>query len=164
MTIAGELMYHLPYSESPRDEFQAPNGEWYATLRAIAFDGWLLWKHALPEDLQLWPRLTPEIYGTIEVLAKRIHNLHQLLPDYRRLCDTPFKVSRWWDPTDDSGDWLDGGRVLLRINGYRARDVEHEIPARLKGQLLIQPRSVHWLEISLPEARHLHSSAVGESP
>lgn len=112
----------------------------------------------------LWPQLNHDVFGTIETLARRIHNLHQLFPDYRRLSDTPFTVSRWWDPTDDSGEWLYGDRVLLRINGYCAKDVDHETPQRLKGQLLIQPRSLHWMEISLPEGPRLMSSGAGESP
>ena len=144
------MRFHLPYSESAEDEFQAPDGGWYCTLRAIAFDGWLLWRHALPDDSALWPELTAEVFETIEVLGKRIHNLHQLLPDYRRLSDTPFKVSRWWDPTDDSGEWICGDRVLLRLNGYTAQDIQQMTPTRLKGQLCLQPRSKHWIEISLP--------------
>lgn len=160
MTTAGELTFHLPFSESPADEFQAPNGEWYATLRAITYDGWLLWKHALPEDTMLWPQLTEEVYGVIELLAKRIHLLHQCFPDYRRLVDTPFTVSRWWDPTDDSGEWLTGERVLLKVNGYTARDVLQEVPVRQKGQLLFQPRSTNWIEISLPP-ESLKRRAVG---
>jgi hypothetical protein len=148
------VKYHLPCSESPADEFQTPSGEWFTTLRAIAFDGWLLWKHALPEDPLLWPAMDHDVFVTIEALARRVHSLHQLLPDYRRLTDTPFAVSRWWDPTDDTGEWLTGERALLRINGYTARDVEQEIPPRLKGQLKIQARSLNWLEISLPEGPH----------
>lgn len=149
------MIYHLPYSESPLDEFCSPTGEWLCTLRAIAFDGWLLWRHALPDDIYLWPLLSQEVFETIESLARRIHNLHQLLPDYRRLSDTPFTVSRWWDPTDDSGEWNFGDRVLLRINGYTAQELEREIPPKLKGQLLLQPRSTNWIEISLPAERRL---------
>jgi len=157
-------MYHVPYSESPVDEFRTPSGEWYATLRAIAFDGWLLWKHALPEEHYHWSALSQEAFANIETLAKRIHNFHQLFPDYRRLCDTPFKVSRWWDPSDDTGDWAGGSRVLLRINGYTARDIQQEIPSRLKGQLQVQPCSVHWVEISLPEGLCCYSSAADGTP
>lgn len=157
------MRFHLPYSECPEDEFQTPDGEWYCTLRAIAFDGWLLWRHALPDDPILWPALTTEIFETIELLAKRIHNLHQLLPDYRRLSDTPFKVSRWWDPTDDTGEWLLGDRVLLKLDGYTAQDIQQMTPPRLRDQLCLQGRSRHWLEISLP-LEPPHSSAAAGSP
>lgn len=158
------MTYHLPYSESPSDEFCSPSGEWLCTLRAIAFDGWLLWRHALPEDAMLWPLLSQDIFSTIETLGRRIHNLHQLFPDYRRLSDTPFTVSRWWDPTDDTGEWCFGDRVLLRVNGYTAKDIEHETPPRLKGQLVVQPRSLHWLEISLPEGPRLNQREADGNP
>lgn len=158
------MTYHLPFSESPADEFRTPSGEWFCTLRAIAFDGWLLWKHALPDDILLWRDLNDDVFNTVEALARRIHNLHQLLPDYRRLSDTPFKVSRWWDPTDDTGEWCFGDRVLLRINGYTARDVSQEIPSRLKGQLTIQQRSLNWIEFSLPEGPHLRSREADGTP
>lgn len=145
------MTYHLPYSESPSDEFCSPTGEWLCTLRAITFDSWLLWRHALPEDLLLWPELTQPVFDSIVLLAQRIHNLHQLLPDYRRLADTPFQVSMWWDPTDD--DFAAGDRVQLRIIGYTAREIEQEVPHRLKSLLTILPLSTHWVEISLPQQR-----------
>lgn len=151
MTSGIDYMYHLPYSESVVDEFRTPDGEWYATLRAIAFDGWLLWRHALPEDHTLWPNLTHSVFETIQLLGQRIHNLHQLFPDYRRLSDTPFQVSCWWDPSDRSGEWTHGDRVLLRILGYTARDVEQEVPPRLKSSLMLTAKSTHWLEVRLPE-------------
>ena len=143
------MTFHDPYSESPFDEFQAPEGEWYSTQLAVTFDGWLLWKHALPDDPYLWPQLTMQAYETIQLLAKRIHAVHQLFPDYRRLDNTPFHVSRWWDPTDDSGQWLTGERLLCKINGYTAREVQTELPHRQRSLLAIQPRSPHWVEISL---------------
>lgn len=143
------MPFNVPFSESPHDEFQAPDGEWYSTLRAVTYDGWLLWKHALPDDLYLWPQLSAEAYDNIQLLAKRIHAIHQLFPDYRRLDDTPFTVSRWWDPTDTSDDWHLGGRLLCKIQGYTASDVEAETPHRYRSLLQIQPRSKHWIEISL---------------
>lgn len=164
MTTGGDLAYHVPYSESPRDEFQLPNGLWYSTLRAIAFDGWLLWRHALPEDMQLWPQLSQPVFETIEVLAQRIHNLHQLFPDYKRLADSPFRVSMWWDPSDDSGDWCNGDRVQLKILGYTAREIEQELTPRLKAQLQILPLSKHWVEISLPEALHSRAREAAGTP
>lgn len=164
MTTGGDLSYHVPYSESPRDEFQTPSGAWYSTFRAIAFDSWLLWKHALPEDIQLWSQMTQPVFETIEVLGQRIHNLHQLLPDYKRLSDSPFRVSMWWDPTDDSGDWNRGDRVQLKLLGYTAHDIERELPSRHRNQLRILPLSRNWIEISLPEEHCLHLRGADETP
>lgn len=150
MTTGGDLSFHLPYSEAPEDEFCAPDGQWYSTLRAVTFDNWLIWRNVLPDDLTLWPQLTADVFETVQCLAKRIHHIHQLFPDYRRLWDSPFKVSRWWDPTDDTDEWLHGDRVLLRIQDYTAKDIQQLVPTRLKGQLYLQPRSTNWIEISLP--------------
>jgi hypothetical protein len=142
--------FNLPYSETPRDEFLTPTGEWFYTLRAIAYDGWLQWRHALPEEQSLWGDLDLETFETIQLLAKRIHNLHQLLPDYRRLLDSPFTVSRWWDPTGTDEDYHSGARMLCKIDGYTSGDIQQEMPKRWTSQLTVKPLSAHWLEFSLP--------------
>lgn len=144
------MPFHLRYSESPADEFRTPDGEWLYTLRAITFDNWLLWRHALPEDQQSWHLLDRPAYCNIQRLAKLIHSVHEQFSNYKRLEDTPFSVSCWWDPFDDSGQWVRGDRVLLRIKGYTALEAQREIPPRLKNSLLAQPRSLHWIEFGLP--------------
>jgi len=111
------MTYHCPASFGPNEEFLAPTGEWLSVFRAIAYDSWLLWRHALP--------------------------------DYRRLNDTPFTVSRWWDPLDDQEDWQLGGRCLLKINGYESRHIPIEAGGRFG--LTITPISAHWLEFALRE-------------
>lgn len=157
------MPFNVPYSESPRDEFQTPGGVWYSTLRAITFDSWLLWRHALPEDIALWPQLTQPVFDSIEALGLRIHQIHQLLPDYRRLSDSPFHVSIWWDPADTSGDWSLGDRAQLRINGYTASDIHNELTPRLKASLQLRTLSKHWIEVSLPRQQQMNSEA-SESP
>lgn len=147
------MPFHLPFSETERDEFQAPTGEWFYTLRAITYDGWLLWRHALPEDQMLWSQLNETSYDAIQLLARRIHVLHQLLPDYRRLTETPFTVSRWWDPAGFDDGYHAGDKMLCKINGYTAADIEYEMPKRLTSQLLARPVSTNWIEFSLPPAR-----------
>jgi hypothetical protein len=142
--------FHLPFSETPWDEFQAPTGEWFYTLRAITYDGWLLWRHALPEEQMLWSALDAETFDAIQLLAKRIHALHQLLPDYRRLTDTPFTVSRWWDPNGTDDDYHRGDRMLCKIEGYTANDIVYEMPKRISTQLILRPLSKKWMEFSLP--------------
>lgn len=154
------MTFNVPYSESPSDEFQAPNGVWYSTLRAITFDSWLLWRHALPDDISLWPQLTQPVFESIEALGLRIHQLHQLLPNYRRLSDSPFCVSIWWDPTDTSGTWSLGDRAQLRIAGYTASDIQHELTPRLKSCLHFQVLSKHWIELSLPQREQPTDSAA----
>jgi hypothetical protein len=143
------MTYHCPASFGPNEEFLAPTGEWLSVFRAIAYDSWLLWRHALPDNPNHWPLLDAGTFETIGRLGQRIHNLHQTLPDYRRLNDTPFTVSRWWDPLDDQEDWQLGGRCLLKINGYESRHIPIEAGGRFG--LTITPISAHWLEFALRE-------------
>lgn len=140
------MPYNCPASFGPNEEFLTPDGQWFSVFRAVAYDSWLLWRHALPDNPNHWPLLNQEAFETIGVLGQRIHDLHQTCPDYRRLSDTPFTVSRWWDPLDDDG-WQRGDRCLLRIDGYEARQLPLDNAARLG--LLARPVSAHWIEFNL---------------
>jgi hypothetical protein len=128
--------------------FRTPAGEVYSTHRAVTYDNWLLWIHALPDNPELWRRMDEAAFATIQVLGKRLHLLHQMLPNYRRLSDTPFTVSRWWDPLDNEDDWHLGGRCLLRIDGFSCRQLP--LDAAPKLGLVARPVSENWVEFSLP--------------
>jgi len=148
MTTTPEpYLSRVPYAESPAEEFQGPNGEWFTTLRAIVHDGWLLWRDALP-GCPLRRPVDEQAARGITTLARRIHAAHMSFPEYRNLSDTPFTVGRWWDPKDQSGEWNLGTRVLLKLNGYSATRLATKIPKRL--ELHTQIRSEHWLELCLP--------------
>lgn len=134
-----------PATFGPNEEFLAPTGEWFNIYRAISLDNWLIWKDALPEETYLWPQLNRDVYESIRALGARIHGLHQLLPDYRRLNDSPFTVSRWWDPRDDEG-WQNGDRCLLKIDGYSTRQLPLDHCPGLG--LHVRVVSNHWLELS----------------
>jgi hypothetical protein len=141
---------HLPYAATPADEFQLPDGSWAYVLRAIVTDSWLLWQHALPADLALRRQLDAPAVAGITALAQELHQAHLRFPDYRQLVDSPFQISCWWDPSDPRDHWRAGTRLLGRIAGYRAAEVVQQLagcPA-----LAVQPRSLHWLEISLRPA------------
>ncbi|MEN9859949.1 MAG: hypothetical protein RLZZ515_431 [Cyanobacteriota bacterium] len=140
---------HLPYCDAPEMEFQGPNGDWFLVHRAIAFDGWLLWKHALPDRRPKGP-LPEDLARNITELAQRIHLAHQQFSDYRLLVDSPFTVSRWWDPSDETGEWSSGRSILCRVNDFLADEVQRMIPKRL--ELGVRICSKRWLEISLPAA------------
>lgn len=142
------MRYHVAASFGPNEEFQVPDGGWFSIFRAIAYDSWLIWRDALPEDPTLWRLLDQDQFQAIAALGKRIHSLHQLLPDYRRLSDSPFKVSRWWDPLDIEEDWHAGGRCLLRVAGYDANQLP--LDAAPKLGLVARPVSQSWCEFSLP--------------
>lgn len=145
MTSVLERPCHLRCSESPREEFQGPSGEWFSIFRAIVLDSWLTWKDALPDHPIRGP-LDEEIASSITGLALRIHAAHVALPDYRRLSESPFRVSRWWDPFAND-DWQTGAKVLLRLEHYSAQRFAAKIPQRLNLQ--VRSQSDQWLEIAL---------------
>jgi hypothetical protein len=138
---------HLPYAESPADEFQLPDGSWAYTLKAIVTDSWLLWKHALPEDPALRRLLDATAVAGITALAGELHSAHTHFPDYKALDDSPFQVSCWWDPSDFSGQWNTGRRLLARVDGYQAADLAQRITKLTR--LAVTCCSAHWIEVSL---------------
>lgn len=153
MTTTHEpYLSRVPYAESPAEEFQGPTGEWFTKLRAIVHDGWLLWRHALP-DHPLRRPVDEQAAKGITTLARRIHSAHMSFPEYRQLYSTPFTVGRWWDPVDPTGEWSLGTRVLLKLERYTASRLASKIPKRL--ELQTQIRSEHWLEIALPNGAEL---------
>lgn len=141
------MVLHLPYSERPEDEFQMPDGSWHYTLKAVVQDSWLFWKHALPAEPELRQLLDDEAVTGITELATAIHLAHQRFANYRDLDDSPFTVGQWWDPSDSTGDWSSGQRVLLRIQGRSAEDLLHGLRGR--GQLQGVVISDRWAELRL---------------
>jgi len=140
------MAFHLPYCEAAADEFQMPDGRWFYALRAVVEDSWLLWKHALPAEPQLRRLLNAAAVESITALACALHGAHQKFPDYHRLGSSPFSVGQWWDPSDTTGQFSSGSRVLLRIGDYSASEVQR----RLQGfDLANRAISDHYLEISL---------------
>ena len=113
---------HLPWSRSPEEEFLAPDGEWYSIFRAVVFDSWMLWKDALPPELELRALLDQESYDGITSLARKMHALHHRLPDYRCLSKSPFNVTAWWDPENTDPEWNTGRSCLFTIDGYTSKE------------------------------------------
>ncbi len=146
--------------------FSMPSGRPLLTLRAIVFDGWLLWKDALPMDVELWPLLDQPVVDRITALAKALHAVFDDTPASRLLDDSPYNVARWWDPTAQPEEppllleptatalpavdptW-DGGRVMLRRRGYTADQVLSKIKGapQLEGLAVTQ----QWVELHLPQ-------------
>ena len=69
---------HLPLSQSPSDEFLAPDA--VVQHFAVVFDSWMLWKDALPPELELRALLDQEAYDGITSLGRKLHALHHRLP------------------------------------------------------------------------------------
>lgn len=140
---------HLSCIDDPAHEFQAPDGTWLLIFRAIVYDGWLCWKDALPEEPILRAKLDRSSYEGIESLARRIHVVHQLMPNYRTLVKSPFSVRRWWDPDDEDPLWRSGRACLLKLDGYTSKEFERAVPP--KCRLTVRCVTDQWIEFSLAE-------------
>lgn len=130
------MTLHLPYSESPQDEFLHPGGEWFYVFRALSLDSWLTWRHALPASPASRSMLTIAEAVWIETLGDALHRVHQTLRGYSRLSDTPFVVQRWYDPHDPGTPWAEGRRCRFSL-----KDTSPEDFAKAAGEV-IRPR---WL-------------------
>lgn len=142
--------------------FLTPDGDWYLLLRAVSYDSWLTWRDVFCADPVLAQQIGRPVFLNAVLLSKRIHAIHQLLPDYRRLSNTPFEVSRWWDPTDPLPLWSLGGACILKIEGYTAQEFIDFTPRRTC--LDIRPLSQHWLEIALPVEELTGDPVAGAPP
>lgn len=139
----------LPFSESELDQFTTPSGEIFYVFRSIVFDSWLVWGDALPDVLEQREMLSEEVYRNIILLASSLQVFHQSLPDYRSLSSTPFKVTRWWDPTERDERWNQGKACLFSLNGYSATDLVRLI--QRKTELAVTPISRRYVEAYLPD-------------
>ena len=108
-------MPHLPWAESDDDEFYHPSHGWYLLSRSIVHDGWLSWRHAIPDCKQARQKMPLDVGTSIALLAQALHDVHQTIPGYGDLDDTPFQVYRWWDPEADD-EWQTGCCVLFRYS------------------------------------------------
>jgi hypothetical protein len=120
--------------------FRHPDGHVWHCCRAIVYDSWLLWSHALPAEPALRAQLSIEQAQAITALAGKVHAMHRALPGYSKLDDTPFRVSAWWDPSEP--EWAGGDRLRFRLGDWKAAALAAELP----GAHIL---SEHWLEVSL---------------
>lgn len=139
----------LPYSQEELDEFVTPAGEVFYAFRSIVFDSWITWADALPDVLEQREEITQGIYDNIVCLADSLQVFHQSLPDYRTLTQTPFRVTRWWDPTDRDERWSTGRAVLFSIKDYTATDLVRLV--QRKTDLAVTPVSKRYVEAYLPD-------------
>jgi len=125
---------NLPCAYGDDDEFHHPVGGWYLIDRAITYDNWLTWRHALPCLGHLRNRLPVETSDVIIALALKIDSLYQELPGFASLASPPFEVIRWWDPLAQD-EWSTGRRCLLRDRVFTRTQV---LDAFING------REGHW--------------------
>jgi hypothetical protein len=142
---------HNPYARFKEEEFQIPTGEWWLTCRSIVYDSWLFWSDALPEELELREKLDETTFDNITALARRLHSFHVSLSGYKQLNESPFKVSKWWDPTDPDPQWSSGRSCLFTIESFEAIELVQSLPKRTSRPILkLKPISTNFVEAYLP--------------
>lgn len=113
---------YLPYALDEDDEFLHPSLGWLLLARAIAYDSWISWRQALPIDRHSRNSLPETTSRVITALAEEVDAVHQRMPGYSDLYESPIVFPRWWDPY--SGDeWATGSCCLFRITGFASRDI-----------------------------------------
>jgi len=147
------------------DKFKHPISGWLLADRSIVYDAWISWRQALPPDPSHRALLDCQTSNAIMTLAWGIHEVHQRFADYQRIGDTPFHISRWWDP-DAEWDWATGQRCLFRIEGS-----DSEAFIRLHrpetSPITVTAASASFLEAKLkrfPDPRGLAADHVFSTP
>lgn len=110
------MITHLPYAYLPENEFLHPFDGWLLMERSVVFDSWISWRHVLPAGRRDCQAMTAEINQAILTLASGLHQVHQRLPGYRDLGESPFRVSRWWDPQAEQ-PWSSGSTCVFCLDG-----------------------------------------------
>ena len=80
--------------------------------------------------------LDAETFKNIVQLGGSLHCFHQSVPDYRQLSQTPFNITRWWDPSDRDERWSTGRACLFSLKDYSATDLVRMIRENSTWQLL----------------------------
>lgn len=129
--------------------------------RALVKDAWLIWTDALPDDESLWPQLTVSAVESVTALAKALHAMHRAMKSYKNCDESPFTVSRWWDPTADDG--YDTGKfALLKFKDHSAIDLQMAVPR--SSSLVLTPvssRAPQWVEAWVQENPSLPLGGLG---
>lgn len=137
----------LPFSSGDRDEFCHPTDGWLLLDRAVTYDNWITWRHALPAAHSARQRLSQPVAQAIAALAHELHLIHQRLANYTELSTTPFLIPRWWDPYAED-QWNTGGICLFRIEDVATQEIIHSWDSH-RGQVELRGVSDRHLEATL---------------
>tara|TARA_B100001250_G_scaffold396106_1_gene401711 strand:+ start:1692 stop:2120 length:429 start_codon:yes stop_codon:yes gene_type:complete len=132
------------------DQFLAPDGNDYLTIRSVVYDSWIIWQDAIPFDLELRLMLTQEIYDNIVELGTRVHKLHQSMPGYKALTESPFEFVLWFDPLDTDPDWSQGKKCRFMINEFTAEEIAYYNTLKKGNKLDIKPMTTRMVEAKIP--------------
>jgi hypothetical protein len=102
------------------DYFRFPSGRLCRLHRAICYDSWLMWRHALPEDQVSWALLRQPQVHAIGRLARLLHPLSRAIARKNPGTFKYFRVMQWWDPHHP--DWSSGRRILLHTHWMDASE------------------------------------------
>lgn len=129
---------HLPYAYSDKDEFHHPIDGWLLLDRAVVHDSWLSWRHVLPRGSRDCRALDKDTNNAILALAAELHAIHQLIPGYRDLGESPFRVIRWWDSRSEHSAWRSGRLCVFSLADCSSSDfIGHWSPEG--SNLLLEP-------------------------
>jgi len=131
-------------------QFLAPDGNKYLTIRSVVYDSWIIWQDALPQDQELRLMITQEIYDNIVELAGRIHKLHQSMPGYKALNESPFEFILWFDPLDTDPDWYLGKKCRFKIHDFTAEEIAYYNTLKKANKLDIKEMTTRMVEAKIP--------------
>ena len=130
--------------------FTAPDKNRYLTIRSVVYDSWIIWQDALPFDPELRSLLTQDIYNNIVELGTRVHKLHQSMPGYKALSESPFEFILWWDPQDDDEDWKQGKRCRFMVNDFTSEEITYYNTLKKGNKLTVTPKTTRMVEAQIP--------------
>lgn len=144
------------------DRFTLPCGNVVLTTRALVKDSWLQWRDALPQEEELWDQLSAEAVHAIVELARCLHGMHRAMKGYKQCDESPFTVSRWWDPTADDDGYDSGRYCLMKFKDFAATDLIRAVP-RTSALMLtpVSPRAPQWVEAWVQEKPVLPLTGCG---
>jgi hypothetical protein len=155
---------HLPYAFLPENEFHHPTEGWLLLERSVVFDSWISWRHVLPPGMRDCRQMSAAVNQAILSLAAALHEVHQRLPDYRSLGDSPFRVARWWDPSSEA-PWNTGAACLFQVDGYTSDQFISFVPSRgacatlepvssVQIKAAVNPAPAAGVDTPRPDAEH----------
>ena len=135
---------------TPIRTVKLPQGDIVYVTRALVQNSWLTYTDALPPDEGSWMDLQDYHLLNIKRLAEALSKLHRQVKGYKLCDESPFTVSRWWDPEADDG--YESGRIcLMRFEGLSAHQLFQLLPRKSALQLRkASSRSDHWVEAIVP--------------
>ena len=115
--------------------------------RAIVYDSWLTWGHALPREPELLSQLDREAEEYIRTLAMHLHQVHKQMPEWKQINECHFHVKRWFDPEAEESHWREGRAALMRYDDVSAADFMALRPKR--NPLIFRQVSERFFEVYL---------------